>query len=112
MAFLLFYLSFPDEPSAHRTADHLLEQRLIACANIFPVSSAYWWQNALQREGEWVAVLKTRPELEAAVERTAQKMHPYEVPCLLRFEVRANTAYEEWIFENTVAPGQAPLTAK
>ena len=105
MAFLLFYTTHPDEATARRIAAHLLDRRLIACANFFPAGSAYWWQDAVQQDAEWVAVLKTRPELETLVEQEIQKIHPYEVPCVLRFEVRANAAYEDWIRENTSNEG-------
>lgn len=104
MAFLLFYTTYPDEATAQQIAGHLLDRRLIACANIFSIESAYWWQGAVRQEGEWVAVLKTQLELETLVEQEIQKIHPYEVPCVLRFEVRANGAYEDWIRENTSGP--------
>lgn len=103
MAFLLVYVTHPDEATARRVAEHLVHERLAACANIFPITSAYWWQGAVQREGEWVSVLKTRLELESKVEEAVQKIHPYEVPCILRFEVRANEAYEQWIESETAS---------
>ena len=102
MAFLLCYITHPDEPTAQRIARQLVDQRLVACANVFPVSSLYWWQGAVQQEGEWVSVVKTRLELEARLEAAVQQIHPYEVPCILRVEVRANAAYEQWIFDATV----------
>lgn len=97
MPFLIFYITHPDEATARRVSDHLLERRLVACANIFPIQSAYWWQQSLQHEGEWVSIVKTRLDLETAVEAAVQAMHPYQTPCILRFEARANAAYEEWI---------------
>lgn len=97
----MFYITHPDEDTARRIASHLVEIRLAACANVFPVKSTYWWEGALHQEGEWVSVLKTRPGLEFALAETVQKMHPYEVPCILRFEVRANAAYEQWIVDST-----------
>lgn len=105
MAFLLFYITHPDETTARRVAKHLVQERLVACANVFPVSSAYWWQGAVQHENEWVSVVKTRLALEKRVEAEVQKIHPYEVPCVLRFEVRANEAYENWIVAETVEGG-------
>lgn len=101
MAFLLFYITHPDEKSARDLSERLLNKRLVACANIFPVTSAYWWQGAIQHEGEWVSVVKTRLELEKNVEQEVQKIHPYKLPCILRFEVRANDAYEQWIVAET-----------
>ena len=40
-------------------------------------------------------------ELESELEAEIQSRHPYEVPCIVRFEVRANEAYEQWIVEQT-----------
>ncbi|GAB4492328.1 MAG: divalent-cation tolerance protein CutA [Saprospiraceae bacterium] len=101
MAFLLFYVTHPDEATARRIAEHLVQKRLVACANIYPIASAYWWQGSVQHEGEWVSILKTRLELEQKLETEIQKIHPYEVPCILRYEVRANEAYEKWIISET-----------
>lgn len=101
MAFLLFYVTHPDEATARQIATQMVERRLAACANIFPISSAYWWNGAVQQENEWVSVLKTRPELEMHLEETIKQIHHYEVPCILRFEVRANEDYEKWILDST-----------
>lgn len=100
--FLVFYVTFPDETTAKTVSDELLRQRLIACANIFPISSAYWWEGAINQGDEWVAILKTRLSLEHDVESAVTGLHPYETPCLMRFEVRANRAYYDWIMESTL----------
>lgn len=102
MAFLLFYVTHPDEATARHVAEYLVNERLAACANIFPITSAYWWQGSVQHEGEWVSILKTRLDLEEKLESEIQKIHPYETPCILRFEVRANVAYENWIASETM----------
>ncbi len=103
MAFLLFYITHPDEATARRISEHVVNKRLAACANIAPISSLYWWSGAVQQEGEWVSILKTRLEMENALEAEIKKTHPYEAPCILRFEVRANEAYEQWILDQTRA---------
>ena len=100
--FLLFYVTHPDEATARRISESLVSQRLAACANVFPIQSAYWWDGAVQQEGEWVSILKTRTALESTLEKAIQEIHPYEVPCILRFEARANEAYEKWIEASTL----------
>ena len=97
MAFLLFYVTHPNEETARRIAGEVVQKRLAACANIFPISSVYWWDGAIQQENEWVSILKTRIDLEQALEACIRDLHPYEVPCILRHEVRANADYEQWI---------------
>ncbi len=55
----------------------------------------------MQQEHEWVSVLKTPLSLETALEKAIEALHPYKVPCITRFEARANAAYEKWIEEST-----------
>lgn len=97
MAFLIFYITYPDEATAQRISNQMVERRLAACANSFPIQSAYWWQGDVQREGEWVTILKTPLELENALEKAILAVHPYETPCIMRLEARANAAYEQWV---------------
>lgn len=95
--FLVFYITYPDEATARSISENLVKQRLAACANVFPIQSVYWWEGAVQLEGEWVSILKTRLSLEDALEKAIEALHPFEVPCIMRFEARANAAYEHWI---------------
>jgi periplasmic divalent cation tolerance protein len=103
MAFLIFYTTHPSEEVARTLGEALLQKRLIACANYFPMHSAYHWQGALEYEAEFVAVLKTRLDLETQVETFLLQNHPYQTPCVLRWEARANADYERWIDEETKA---------
>jgi len=32
------------------------------------------------------------------------EVHPYTVPCIMKIEVSANQAYEDWIRQEVVAP--------
>ncbi|MBC7775339.1 MAG: divalent-cation tolerance protein CutA [Phycisphaerae bacterium] len=101
MPFLVFYVTYPDEATARRISESLVARRLAACANVFPIQSVYWWEGTIQHEGEWVSILKTRVDLESDVENAIEALHPYEVPCIMRFEGWANEAYEKWIEEST-----------
>ena len=100
MAFFLIYVTHPDEPTARKISDQLLAERHIACSNIFPAASSFWWKNEIAHDAEFVSILKTTIENWAAVERRVLEMHPYEIPCLVKMEVSANAAYENWILES------------
>ncbi len=97
MSFISIYITHPDETTAQKIADALIQQKLVACANIFPIQSAYWWQGEVARETEWVSLVKTIPEFWENVCQEVSAKHPYEVPCIMRTEVSANEAYEDWI---------------
>ncbi len=97
MSFAIIYITHSSEVAAKKISDHLLQQKLVACANIFPIGSAYWWQGVIQYEGEWVSIVKTTSENWEKVKSEVEKIHPYDVPCIMKIEVEANEAYERWI---------------
>lgn len=103
MPFLVFYITYPDEATARSISESLVVQRLVACANVFPIQSVYWWEGTVQQDGEWVSILKTQLALEATLEKAIVALHPYELPCIMRFEARANEGYEKWIMDSTTA---------
>jgi periplasmic divalent cation tolerance protein len=105
MPILLFYVTHPNEAIAQEITSKMLEQKLVACANTFPINSFYPWQGAVQNDNEWVTIFKTRPELEGRVEEALAAMHPYDTPCFIRWEVRANEKYEQWINEQLAVSG-------
>lgn len=102
MPFVAFYVTFPDQATAQAVANTLLAKRLIACANFFPIHAAYWWAGQQASEQEWAALFKTRLDLEEVLEHEIRQLHPYTVPCVARWEMRANADYEAWITNETV----------
>jgi periplasmic divalent cation tolerance protein len=105
MSFTIFYVTHENKQEANKIADHLLNKKLIACANLMPMEAAYWWNGNIDRAGEVVSILKTRNENREVVSKEIEAIHPYEVPCIIHFQVEANEAYEAWIAEET-APGK------
>jgi len=101
MPFIVVYITTPNVQEANKIADHLLAKRLIACANIHPIQSAYHWQGAVVREDEFVALVKTRMEYWERVKAAVLEIHSYQTPCIMRFEVTANADYEQWIMDET-----------
>jgi periplasmic divalent cation tolerance protein len=97
MSFITIYITNPSELAAEKIAEHLLHKKLIACVNIYPIKSMYWWKGELQKDTEWVALVKTTSALWETVRTEIEKEHSYEVPCIMKTEVEANVAYEDWV---------------
>ena len=92
----------PARGVADRIAAHLLESRLIACANRSrTVVSLYRWEGEVRAEEEYSLRVKTRIELAEAVEAAILELHPYGLPAVLRHEVQANAGYEDWVIAET-----------
>ena len=102
MAFIIFYVTHPSEEEARRISDSIVTARMAACANIFPIQSAYWWEGKIENGKEWVSLLKTAPHLRSQLQEAIERLHPYEVPCIMQWEVSANEAYENWILSSVL----------
>ncbi len=101
MKIAMLYVTHADLLSAEKLVKPLLDEKWIACANYFPVTASYHWQGNLEREDEMVSLLKTRPENVEELKSILLKTHPYDVPCILHWEVEANPDYAQWIYETT-----------
>lgn len=86
----LIWCPFPDAPSAAAVAKLLLDERLIACANIMPTMLALFEWNGLREEASEAGVLfKTDAALlERAIQRLGEE-HPYDEPAILAWRCDA-----------------------
>ena len=104
MDFLMVYVTCKDEGEARSISSHLLEKRLVACANMFPVKSMYWWKGKIENEDEEVAIImKTQKGHKENVLKEILDLHSYDVPCVEFFEIEGgNPEYMDWIEKETV----------
>lgn len=79
----LVWCPFPDAESARAAAAALLDERLIACANILgSIESHFVWEGARASGTEAGVLFKTTAErLEDVVERLGD-LHPYDTPAI------------------------------
>jgi periplasmic divalent cation tolerance protein len=84
---------------AEKITSKLLDERLIACANITgPVSSLFWWKGKISREKEFLTLMKTRAELFDELAKTVRQMHSYEVPEIIAVPIlNGEQSYMEWL---------------
>ena len=101
MSFIIAYITNPNNETAEKIVSHLVENRIIACGNIFPIKSIYWWKGKVEKENEVVAIVKTTNEKWELLKEEVKKMHPYDVPCIVKIDAEANEEYEKWIEEET-----------
>lgn len=101
MGFIMIYITHSSFDEARKVTTHLLQKKLIACANSFPVESSYWWQGMIENDDEVVSIVKTRKENWERVKSEVEAIHPYDVPCIAKVDVVANENYESWIHSET-----------
>ena len=103
MGFIIIYVTHESLKSAKKIASHLLDKRLIACANFMPIEACYWWKGSIESSEEYVSILKTRTLNWDIVKDEIEKIHPYDVPCIIKIDVEANKSYEDWVEKETTS---------
>ncbi|MFQ5621371.1 MAG: divalent-cation tolerance protein CutA [Candidatus Nanoarchaeia archaeon] len=99
---IIIYITNPSKEVAKELAKYLLDEGLIACANIFPVQSMYRGKEKLEEGEEFILLAKTKDALFEKVKESVLEKHPYEVPCILKLNVEANKEYEDWLNSITI----------
>lgn len=99
----LVLTTVPDRETGEALAQRLVEEHLIACANLLPgVTSIYRWKGRVERESELLVLMKTPASRVAEVFGRVAELHPYEVPELIAVPVEAvSAAYAGWVREET-----------
>jgi len=70
-----------DKQQAENIVERLLEEKLIACANIVgPVNSRFCWEGKIEHAEEYLVLMKSRFDLFNEVANRVKQLHSYEVP--------------------------------
>ena len=89
--------------SAEKIIAAVMEKKLAACVQVFPVVSHYVWKEALQKDDEFRLEMKMRTADYAELEAAIRAAHPYETPEIVRIEIAEGSAgYLEWVGAVTV----------
>ena len=105
MEITFFYIPVGNASEALSLGDMVVENKLAACANSFPIQSVFAWSGSIQHEHEFVLVLKTMPSLKDLLRAFIERHHTYDTPCILSWDAEVNDKYGKWV-EEQVMPGQ------
>ena len=94
----LLYITSKDKQEAKNIAKALIENKLIACANIHEIDFVYGENDKVEEGKEVVLITKTTDDLVYEAMEKVKSMHSYECPCILVLPVEtANKEYVEWV---------------
>lgn len=88
---------------ADAIAQALVEDRLAACVQVLgPITSRYWWDDAVEVAEEWMCVAKTTAGGYPAVEAAIRRRHSYDEPEIVALSVVAGSrSYLDWVARET-----------
>ena len=100
--FVIAVSTFPDKETAQKIARELIENAIVACANLVPaVESIYFWKEKVEASTEVLAIFKMTAARYSEFESRLRELHPYDVPEIVRLNIaEGNPDYLRWIEES------------
>jgi len=96
---VLIYTTFASLKEAKTVSEELLNEKLIACVNIFPeVSSLYLWEGKIHSSCEIVAITKSRNDQVDKIVEKIEAMHSYDQPAVVIISIeKTNKSFTNWV---------------
>ena len=92
-----------DKESAKSLAKLLVEKRLAACVQMFPIESVYLWQDKVCDGNEMALFIKSKTTLFSKILAAIKENHAYEVPEIIQIPITDGLPeYLAWITDFTV----------
>ena len=89
------------EEEAKTISYTLVDEKLIACANCFPIASVYRWQGEVHEDIEVMLLCKTKESLVDKVITRVKELHSYDVPEIISIPILGGSKdYLKWIDES------------
>ncbi|MDG6222246.1 MAG: divalent-cation tolerance protein CutA [Candidatus Bathyarchaeota archaeon] len=99
MKYIIVLMTVSSKSEAEDIIQKLLEEHLIACANILDaVCSLFWWKEKIEQENETLVLMKSSEELFKKLTKRIQDLHSYEVPEILALPILdGSQSYLDWM---------------
>ncbi len=99
MNLISVYIPCKNQKEAEKISKILLEKKLIACSNVFNAKSFYMWKGKPAKEKEAIIFAKTASSKYKKIISQVKKIHSYELPAILKFNINANKEYKKWVLD-------------
>lgn len=88
------------EDDAKKIIASLLEKKLAACIQTYPVNSFYYWKDSLCNDREILLLIKCKHELFDSIKNDILENHNYELPEIILLPIiDGYEKYLSWIDE-------------
>lgn len=105
--YIVLFVTASSLEEARKIGLTLVEEQVVACANIIPqLQSIFHWQGKICQEEEVLILLKTQNHLFDRIKQRIQELHSYQVPEIIALPIQQGLEpYLSWISTETLPEG-------
>ena len=97
---VFIYTTCADSNEAKTLGKLIIENKMGACVDFWPVNSMYNWENSLKEVSQVIMMITTFESKLEEVNDFISKHHSYSVPLIAGIDIRRiNRAYKEWMMQ-------------
>ncbi len=99
---LIVLTTCPNSEEAEDLAQKIISERLAACVQVLPkMRSFYLWEGKMQKETEYLLLIKTVEAKFASLEKFISENHSYMIPEIISLSSNnVSEKYLGWLSEN------------
>ncbi|TGC07885.1 divalent-cation tolerance protein CutA [Methanolobus halotolerans] len=99
--FIEIHTTTANVEEAKRIAHTLVEKRLAACINIYPVISVYRWEEKIEEDNEISLSIKSTSRNFEEIRKTIRSLHSYDLPAIVSRKMEGDPDYLHWVADST-----------
>ena len=98
--YIFVYITASNIDEAKKIARSLLEKKLAACVNLFPITSLFWWEGKIDESDEVAMIVKTKADRFKELKDEVLSLHSYATPCICAVSIEEGfRKFLDWIDE-------------
>lgn len=102
---IIIYSTFPTKDGAINAARILLEEQLVAGANIIQAESLFRWQGKIEQRNEWAVFFQAERNFYKRIESRIKQLHSDTVPQIVMWKMKdGHLPFLNWIINETSRP--------
>lgn len=102
---ILIYCTFPSRDEASKASRTLLDERLVAGANMLALDSMFRWKGGIEERLETGVIYQAERRFFRRIERRIKQLHPDAVPQIVMWRIKdGHPPFLKWIMDETVRP--------
>lgn len=78
-------------------ARQLVEEHVVACVNMYPIQSLYFWKGEVRSDKEFTLMMKVSTEGVERLKHRLCELHPYELPEFVVLEIDNEASLREYV---------------